>query len=149
MKNKFFITLTSCFLFLLIGNYGSEIKPSLLAHEESHSHHGIINIPNNAAIPAVDLVIHEDTLSGWNLEIRTENFRFAPKNVNQPGDFQEGHAHLYINGKKITRLYSNWYYLGELKLGKNEIKVTLTSNDHKDLVYQGNKIEDTSIMHIK
>ena len=35
----------------------------------------------------------------------------------------EGHTHLYIDGEKITRVYSNWYYLGKLEPGEHTIRV--------------------------
>lgn len=102
----------------------------LLAHEqEQHNttqelmHHEMVNIPDNQPISNVDLIVHEDAKQGCNLEIKTTNFQFAPEKVNQEGTLNEGHAHLYINGEKITRIYDNWYDLSELKPGINEIKI--------------------------
>jgi hypothetical protein len=49
--------------------------PGAVSH--AHAHHGTIDISDSTAIPQVDLVIHNDSMSGRNLEIITENFRFA------------------------------------------------------------------------
>ncbi|MRX27987.1 hypothetical protein [Kangiella sp. HZ709] len=84
--------------------------------------------------------MHKDEKSGWNLELITENFAFAPEQVNQAHRVGHGHAHLYINGKKITRLYSHWYHLEELPEGKHLIKVNLNTNDHQDYALNGKVI---------
>ena len=117
------------------------------SHSEEH-HHRTISIPDNQPAPSVDLIIHQDSIKGWNLEIQVSNFRFAPENVNQASNYQEGHAHLYINGQKITRLYGSWYYLSELKSGHNEIKVALNANGHEALIYNGQIVEDIEIIEV-
>lgn len=45
----------------------------------------------------------------------------------------EGHAHLFIDGKKIGRVYSNWYHINPLRQGSHTIRVTLNANDHSEL----------------
>ncbi len=124
-------------------------------HNHGHTHveeghqHGVLEIPTGTAVPQVDLIVHQDAKLGWNLEIRTTNFQFAPESVNQASTYNEGHAHLYVNGKKITRLYSNWYYLSQLEPGRNEVKVSLNANGHEALSYQGAMIEDLEIIEVK
>lgn len=122
-----------------------------------HAHHGgsdygnnhkQLEIPVGQPIPEVDLIVTKDSMKGWNLEIKTSNFKLAPENVNQGPSFSEGHAHLFINGKKVTRLYSNWYYLDNLEPGTNEITVTLNANNHDDLVHNGKMISDIEIIEI-
>ena len=105
-------------------------------------------IPQDQPVPTVDLVVHQDEMRGWNLEVKVNNFRFAPDKVNQESNYSEGHAHLYINGEKITRIYSNWFYISSLEPGRNEIKVVLNANGHESFVYQGNMIEDTEIIEV-
>lgn len=106
-------------------------------------------IPNNETAPTVDLIVTKDSRRGWNLQTKTTNFRFAPEKVNQEGGFQEGHAHLYINGKMVTRIYSNWHYLKNLEPGQNKITVILNNNQHETLIYQGKKIEATKVIEVK
>ena len=45
------------------------------------------------------------TKGAFNLFVDLENFRFTPEEVNKTSRINEGHAHLYLNGKKVTRLY--------------------------------------------
>ena len=115
---------------------------------EGHHHHGTLEIPSGQPIPSVDLVVSPDAMKGWNLELRVSNFRFAPEKINQESNYQEGHAHLYIDGKKITRLYGPWYYLSDLEPGQHEITITLNANGHEDFVWQGDAIADTVTIEV-
>ncbi len=120
-----------------------------LAHESPRNHHHKpMEIPAGEPIPTVSLGVHPDAVRGWNLEVKVSNFRFAPEQASREARPGEGHAHLFINGEKITRIYGNWYYLGTLPPGRHEIRVSLSSNDHQDLVYQGQLIEALEIIEV-
>jgi len=54
----------------------------------------------------------------------------------------EGHAHLYIDGKKVTRLYGEWYHIPSLSPGTHKITVTLNANSHEDLMVKGKVVSD-------
>jgi hypothetical protein len=119
-----------------------------LGVDRAQSHEQVLNIPDSQPIPELDLVVHEDKVKGWNLELKVTNFQFAPEKINQTSNTTEGHAHLYVNGKKVTRIYSNWYYLPELESGRNEIRVELNANGHESLMYQGQLVEDIEIVEV-
>jgi hypothetical protein len=112
-----------------------------------HSHQKL-EIPAGQPIPSVKLIVRPDAMKGWNLEVQVTNFRFAPGRVNTSSNPAEGHAHLFIDGKKITRLYGPWYYLPNLESGQHEIKVSLNTNAHETLVYKGQPIEATAIVRV-
>jgi hypothetical protein len=83
-------------------------------------------------------------MGGWNLELITTNFRFAPEHVGTAVLPSEGHAHLYIDGVKIGRIYGPWYNLPPTLFkgaGDHEIRVTLNANDHSDLESNGMVIQ--------
>lgn len=125
----------------------------LQAHEpeehQSSDHHKMVDIPPDQPTPQLDLIVHSDARQGWNLELNVKNFKFTPEKVNQASQsYQEGHAHLYVNGKKITRIYSNWYYLPELEPGQNQVTVSLTGNGHEMFMVQGKEIKDTEVINI-
>jgi hypothetical protein len=109
--------------------------------EDEMHHHQNLEIPPGQPIPTVKLIVHPDAMKGWNLEIQVTDFNFVPEKVNSTSSYTEGHAHLYINGKKITRLYGQWYYLSSLEPGDNELLVTLNTNKHETLVHNGKPIE--------
>ena len=117
-------------------------------HHQDH-HHKTMMIEEGQAVPNVDLVVYEDALKGWNLEIKLDNFQFTPQNVNSDNQLNQGHGHLYINGEKVTRIYGNWYYLETLPPGSNEVKISLNANGHESLMYQGKMIEDVEIIEVK
>ena len=119
--------------------------------ESAHDmhHHKTVMIEEGQAIPNVDLVVYEDAVKGWNLEIKLDNFQLTPQDVNRENQVNQGHAHLFINGKKVTRIYGNWYYLETLPVGSNEVKVSLNTNAHESLMYQGEMIEDIEIVEVR
>lgn len=118
------------------------------SEKEDHDDHETFVVPGGELIPTVKLIVHKDSKRGWNLEIQVTNFTFTPEQVNQESKYNEGHAHIYVNGKKLTRLYGNWYYLNSLPSGKNEIKVSLNTNNHENLISEGKMIEDTIIITV-
>jgi hypothetical protein len=123
-----------------------------IANSQGHSsHHHSMEFPAGQAFPSVKLKVYPDRMKGWNLELRTNNFKFAPEKIatSAPSQTAEGHAHLLINGKKVTRLYGNWYYLKELPVGSNEIAVTLNTNNHEDLMVNGQIIGDKIRITVK
>ncbi len=115
---------------------------------EGHAHaHMPFAVTDTANAPTIsDLVVTKDAKSGWNVSFATSNFTFAPQNASGDHVDGEGHAHIYIDDKKITRLYSNNYYIGDLSEGSHTVKVTLNTNDHKDYAVDGNVVEASVIV---
>jgi hypothetical protein len=132
-------------------------NPLLLADQDNHHQliptqgkheHETLEIPDNQSVPTVRLIVHPDSKKGWNLEIQVSNFTFAPEKVNQADQLGEGHAHLYVDGVKLTRLYGNWYYLENLSPGQHKITVILNTNTHKTLLYRGQPIEANVMLDV-
>jgi len=90
-------------------------------------------------IPTITLDVMKDAKDGYNVYIITEHFTFTPELANEEPVFNEGHAHLYINGIKIGRLYGAWTHIPSslLVTGTNTIEVTLNANNHSDWIYDG------------
>ncbi|MDA0265404.1 MAG: hypothetical protein O2890_02785 [Cyanobacteria bacterium] len=114
----------------------------------AHGHHGNLEIPADQPVPTVTLTAHPDPVSGWNLEVQTEHWTFAPERVNQSSLTTEGHGHLYVNGEKMTRLYSTWTYLPSLPPGENRLTVGLNANGHEGLTHNGEPIEATVVVDV-
>jgi len=109
----------------------------------SHHEHIPLEIPENMPQPTVALEIFSDPMSGYNLHITTENFRWAPDRAGRAQVFGEGHAHLYLNGEKIARIYGEWHYLPALPQGEYDVEVTLNGNGHEMLTWGGEPIRDS------
>ena len=111
------------------------------SHGDDGHTHGMVEVPEEMAVPTVEIEISQDPSSGWNLHIITENFLFAPERSGLAHSPGEGHAHLYIDGIKIARIYAPWYHIGEkLSPGNHEVEVTLYSNDHQEYTLKGETI---------
>ena len=97
--------------------------------------HGFAETDPDRPIPSVDLTVERDAMSGFNLSLGLQNFTLTPDRATELSQINnEGHAHLMINGYKITRLYASDYYIDHhlLRLGENTVNVTLNANDHSD-----------------
>jgi copper(I)-binding protein len=118
-------------------------------HDQSaHQHGKIMELQSGPTAPTLDFAISEDQGGGWNLQILTTNFRFAPEHVSQPHHEGEGHAHLYVNGEKVARVYGPWFHIGSLPSGPTEVTVILNSNDHQGLAVGGEALSVTKKIHV-
>ncbi len=86
--------------------------------------------------------------SAVNLKITTEGFTFAPERVNGPHMDGEGHAHVYVDGVKINRIYGPYYHLGGLTPGERSIRITLNANSHEQYARGGQPVEATTTVVI-
>ncbi|MEM6715526.1 MAG: hypothetical protein AAF827_17460 [Cyanobacteria bacterium P01_D01_bin.6] len=111
-------------------------------HEGHAGHsHGRLMIPAGQPIPEITLDVFPDPVAGWNLQVQTANWTFAPEAVNTISNLTEGHGHLYINGEQVTRIYSEWYYIPSLPPGEHILTVGLNANGHEALIHGGEPIE--------
>ena len=105
----------------------------------AHSHSSTYEVEAENA-PTVDFIVEEDSKSGWNIKILTSNFTFTPENVNKENVLGEGHAHLYVDGKKVARVYSEYFHYGGNFDGTKTFEVELNTNDHSVYTLNGEKI---------
>lgn len=115
--------------------------------EGGHSH-GDDGPVDAAGAPGVTVTAFEDPLSGWNLQVGLTDFTLAPENASTDHVDGEGHMHLYVDGKKITRLYGEWWHLGSLSEGDHEITVELSANDHRPYALDGQPIMATTTISV-
>lgn len=97
-----------------------------------HSQHPIVEVPEGLPLPSLKIHLFPDRMDGFNVFLETENFRFTPQNLGTTIVANEGHAHLYVNGQKVARMYSPWQHLptGLLDEGLNRLEVEFSANDH-------------------
>ncbi len=88
--------------------------------------------------PGLSVEAVRDPVSGWNLHLETERFAFAPEAAGGAPAAGEGHAHLYVDGEKVARLYGPWVHLDR---ERGRVRVVLTGNDHRPLVSDGTAAE--------
>lgn len=98
--------------------------------------------PLESAIPvSVGIVAVAEDDGGVTVAISTENWQWAPENVNGANVDGAGHAHIYVDGVKINRVYGPYYHIKGLPPGEREISVTLNANDHSGLLVDGQPVE--------
>ncbi len=102
-----------------------------------HHHHGKLEVDARQPLPQVSVLAAKDSMSGWNIQVKTQNFQFAPERVNSSAISGEGHAHIFVDGIKVARLYAPWFHLPQQKSGKHLIRVTLNANTHEELSVGG------------
>ncbi len=97
-----------------------------------HSQHPLIEVDEAEPTPSMRIHMAADSMDGFNIFLETENFRFTPQSVDTLPVSNEGHAHLYVNGVKVARMYSPWHHLSTklLREGINRLEVEFSSNDH-------------------
>ena len=110
--------------------------------------HGVIEIGGDALPPRISIEVTEDEVEGWNLRAELTNFRLAPANVSGPHVDGEGHMHLYIDGRKVSRVYGLWHHIGVMDAGEHEIRVELSANDHSRLAVNGDIVEATTTIMV-
>lgn len=111
-------------------------------------------------------------MSGYNLEIITARYDLGPPpktfttmedlmaaHRNEETCFLQGHAHLYINGEKVTRIYGRQLHLpAELFTdGMNQMNITLNNHahmywtkDNKEIIasaFVNTSLEDDFLLH--
>jgi len=102
--------------------------------------HGMLAVDDWATPPSVSADIFKDPESGWNLHVTTTGFTFNAAAAGYDNVEGEGHAHIYVNGKKLGRLYGDWYHIGGLSAGQHAVKVSLNANDHSALYRDGKEL---------
>ncbi|MDN2662303.1 hypothetical protein OW492_02780 [Psychromonas sp. 14N.309.X.WAT.B.A12] len=140
-----FITILALFL--------SGITQSLAQEIIEHSHLPI-TVPVDIPSPRLSLKLSKDTIDGYNLTLNTKHYSLIPPpkkatmaelmkvSIDPRSNVVEGHAHLYINGTKIRRIYGKTIHipLHYFKNGINTVSVTLNNHGHMYWVAENKKI---------
>lgn len=77
------------------------------------------------------------------ITVSVQNFRFVLKDGMAAHVDGEGHAHVYLNGLKLARLYSSEFETGALPPGKYALRVSLNTNDHRPYLDGGQPVSRT------
>jgi hypothetical protein len=137
---------------------GVHLRVEKSAASQEHDHHGGTSSGEHdsmshqplAVDSPVDLGIEAqvDDSGGVGVHIVAQNWTWAPENVNGPHVPGEGHAHIYVDGEKVNRVYGPNYYLRGLEEGERHISVTLNANSHNELLVAGEKVEASTMVTV-
>lgn len=123
----------------IMTEHNMEMSTAQKMNMEEMKPHAMTEIDKSLPIPTVGIEFEKDKMDGYNLHFVTENYTFTPEKVNTEPIPGEGHAHVYVNGVKVARVYGEWFHLSssDLRDGPNEVEVTLNANDHSEWVIDG------------
>ncbi|MGZ0053039.1 hypothetical protein [Brevibacillus gelatini] len=76
----------------------------------------------------VTYLLEQDDLQ---LKLAVTNFQFSLENMGKENKHGEGHVHLYLDGKKIAKVFEPTYVVKDIPSGKHEITVELAHNNHE------------------
>ena len=124
----------------------TKVVAAAVAEEHgSQAHHEPIESEKDVSLK-VGAVAEDE--GGVNLYLLTHGWTWSPENVNNSHVPGEGHAHIYVDGEKVGRTYGPYHYLSGLEPGERHIRVTLNSNDHSGLTYEGRPVEASTMVTV-
>ena len=129
-------------------NY-SNMEAGMSGQESGVHSHSMLAVDNWSVKPTIIAEIHKDPVGGWNLNLQTTNFTYNAAAAGLENKQGEGHAHVYVNGMKLARIYGDWFHIGALPQGHNLILVTLNANDHSSLMHSGAMLEHELMVMVK
>ena len=126
-----------------------------------HSHIPV-EVPAEVATPSLSLSVSRDWMAGLNLELHVADYELRPPpsgldmaalmqpSINTETGLAEGHAHLYINGLKVQRIYGPNVHLPEalFKPGLNQINVSINNHGHMYWTADGRQIMATLFINL-
>ncbi|MCX7559733.1 copper chaperone PCu(A)C [Sulfitobacter sp. F26204] len=126
LKEGGFIPLT--LTFETAGQVSTRVMHAGLAQMSHKVSDGILISP----LPQVDISLSgQPGPEGTTLRLAVENFTFYRGAEDARHVSGQGHAHLYLNGLKLGRLYAPDFQIGGLPPGHYVLEVVLNANDHR------------------
>lgn len=102
--------------------------------------------------PYIAAELLPDIMDGFNLILDIQNFNILPPLEKTPDSLSfgnkkvmQGHVHLYLNGEKKMRVYSNSVHIPTswLKSGINSLSASINNHMHGTFTYKDNEIQTT------
>jgi hypothetical protein len=96
--------------------------------------------------PSLDFDIEPDDHGGWNIRINADGFEFTPEEVSGDAVGGQGHAHVYVDDTKFSRIYSEYFYLpaSAVPEGEHTVMITLNADDHSVWANGGEPVAATA-----
>lgn len=91
--------------------------------------------------PTGTLEVQKDPTGGFNVHVLTSNFVWRPEMASKKYFVGEGHAHVYLDGQKIMRIYNEWFHLNTYQFatraGEQLLSIEFVGNDHAPYAIRG------------
>jgi len=121
------------------------------AHAHTDGATSVHEIEQEASPKAV-LEVKKDPTGGFNVHVVTTNFVWRPEMASMQHVPGEGHAHVYLDGRKIMRIYNEWFHLNTFqfatKAGEQLLSIEFVGNDHAPYTIQGLPVGSEQIVDV-
>jgi hypothetical protein len=102
--------------------------------------------------PTATLDIQKDPTGGFNVQVITSNFVWRPEMASMKHVPGEGHAHVFLDGRKIMRIYNQWFHLNtyqfSTKAGEQLLSIEFVGNDHAPYTIAGLPVGTEQIVDV-
>ncbi|CAN2158796.1 hypothetical protein MCEBALA9_00030 [Candidatus Nanopelagicaceae bacterium] len=138
------------FVCLIVGCIFALSNPTFLyAHTEgATSVHELTKQDSPTAL----LDIQKDPTGGFNVRVKSTNFVWRPEMASMQHVPGEGHAHVYLDGRKIMRIYNEWFHLNTYQFatrsGEQLLSIEFVGNDHAPYTLRGLPIGAEQIVDV-
>ena len=140
---KLLITFVSCWMIVVFG-----IVPSNAHTDGATSVHEI----KQEFAPTATLDIQKDPTGGFNVQVITSNFVWRPEMASMKHVPGEGHAHVFLDGRKIMRIYNQWFHLNtyqfSTRAGEQLLSIEFVGNDHAPYTIAGLPVGTEQIVDV-
>jgi len=88
----------------------------------------------NEPVPDMNIYADVDEAGNWFVMLDVQNFRLEGDSRTGGRETLSGHAHIYVDSRKVATARSQKITLGELQAGRHVITADLRTRDHKLIV---------------
>ena len=111
-----------------------------------HDSSALRDTVDSEAFMGVNIIAHEESLGGYNLQVEPVGFRFA-QTVGESLEPGVGYAVFSINGEVFNRLYVPWLQVPAQGEGMHTFTVALINNEGMPYSYNGQPAEASIQVH--
>ena len=108
----------------------------------------VYDVPTGETPPRLGLILTPENDS-WTVTLELRDFTLSPDTVDMAHQPGQGHAHLYLDGLKLQRMYTNQARIGALPPGRHMVKVTLNTNDHRAFRVKGEPVSALALIDVR
>jgi len=123
-------------------------KPDGSPAHAMHNMEALHEVPEGEPAPTLAMRLTPDG-EGWLVHLDLANVELSSDLADKPHKPGTGHAHLYLNGLKLQRMYSTEARIGALPPGQYMVRVVLNTNDHQAYAVGGEPVEAMALIDVR
>ncbi len=140
-----------CLLVAGVSSYAEELDKRDHRIDHSVMHQVQVAVPDDLPVPELAMILTRDSEDGFNLHVELANFQMESPaaRTEPPKNSVHGHAHLYLNGVKLTRLYAKDLHLPArlFRSGMNSLQISINDHNHAVWAVGNDPIQATVLMN--